>query len=71
MENEGKKEVLRFQEFDREPLLIKFMGGMCSDEEAYRKYQKSFKAALAAVREAVDEGIINEEGRRLLKKCRG
>lgn len=60
-----------FSEYENEPLLMKFMGGMCGDDSLHRKYQESYKVALSAVREAVAKGAMDEEeGRRLMKKCR-
>lgn len=60
-----------FPEFEKEPLRITFMGGMCIDKAPYKEYQETFEVALDAIREAVHEGAMDEEeGRRLLKQCR-
>lgn len=61
----------RFKEFEKEPFLLKFMGGYCSDGNLYEKYSKSFEHLLLVVRVAVESGAMSEkEGKALLKRCR-
>lgn len=61
----------RFKEFEKEPSLLKFMGGYCSSGNLYEQYSKSYERLLLVVRVAVESGAMpEEEGKALLKRCR-